>query len=475
MSTYLAPAALLPDGWATDVRLEVDDGGTLTHVAAGDTGEGASALAGPVLPGAANLHSHAFQRGLAGRAESAASPDDSFWTWREVMYRFVEGVGPEEQEALALQLYVEMLKAGYTAVGEFHYLHAQLDGTPYEDPAEMARRVLSASRRSGIGITLLPVLYTRGGFGDEPLEGAQRRFAPPGGDLLTLLEALLESEEDPQVRIGFAPHSLRAVPRDHLVAAVEAVRFLDPGMPIHVHAAEQQREVEACVADRDARPVEWILAETPASSGWCLIHATHVTPEEAEALARSAVVAGLCPTTEANLGDGIFPLADYLAAGGSFGIGSDSHVSVSPVEELRWLEYGQRLRRGERNVAARFRPDMTDHGTPSDTTDAAPAPPPHSTGELLYRAALDGGRAALGRAIGTLAPGCRADWVVLDPGHPSLAARDHETLLDGWIFSGNTTPVRDVMVGGSWVVEEGRHALEEEAREGFARTLRRLF
>lgn len=475
MPTYLAPAALLPDGWASDVRLEVDDTGTLTRVAAGDSGGGARSLAGPVLPGAPNLHSHAFQRGLAGRAESGSSADDGFWTWREVMYRFVERVGPEEQEALALQLYVEMLKAGYTSVGEFHYLHGQPDGTAYEDPAEMARRILSAARRAGIGITLLPVLYTRGGFENEPLEGAQRRFAPPGGDLLPLLETLLESEEDPQVRIGFAPHSLRAVPGDRLVAAAEAARSLDPGMPVHVHAAEQRREVEACLADRGARPVEWLLAETAASSGWCLIHATHVTPEETEALARSPVVAGLCPTTEANLGDGIFPLADYLAAGGSFGIGSDSHVSVSPVEELRWLEYGQRLRSGERNVAGRFHRGATGAGTRSEARSATAAPSPRSTGEILYRGALDGGRAALGREIAALAPGRRADWVVLDPGHPSVGARTHEGLLDGWIFSGNTTPVRDVMVGGRWMVEEGRHALEEEAREGFLRALRRLF
>lgn len=470
MPTYLAPTALLPDGWADDVRLEVDEAGTLVQVEARGRGEGATPLAGPVLPGVPNVHSHAFQRGLVGLAEAASSPDDSFWTWRDVMYRFVEQVGPEEQEALALHLYVEMLEAGYTSVGEFHYLHGRPGGGAYEDPAEMARRVVSAARRAGIGITLLPVLYTRGGFDDEPLEGAQQRFAPPGGDFMPLLETLLDAGEDPGVRIGFAPHSLRAVPGQRLIEAVEAARALDPGMPIHVHAAEQEGEVESCLADRGARPVEWLLAETAAGAGWCLIHCTHVTPEETEALARSAAVAGLCPTTEANLGDGIFPLDAYLSHGGGFAVGSDSHVSVSPAEELRWLEYGQRLRLRERNVAARYHRS----GPETTTGEAPPDGASRSTGEVLYRGALDGGRAALGRGIGALEPGLRADWIVLDPGHPGVAARPRERILDGWLFSGSPSPVRDVMVGGRWVVEEGRHPLRDEARESFVRTLRRL-
>ena len=457
--TLFAPQALLTDGWAQDVLLEVDAAGSLRQITRGAQVDGAQRLAGPVVPGMPNLHSHAFQRAIAGHGEHAdqtSRRDDSFWTWREVMYRFVGRLTPEQVQAIAAQLYVEMLKAGYTAVGEFHYLHHRPDGGPYDDRAEMSRRTIAAARQTGIGITQLPVLYGYGGFGAAPAGEGQRRFLNTPGELLAIIEALQASHnDDPQVRIGLAPHSLRAVTLETLSEAVAGLTALDAEAPVHIHIAEQIKEVEDCLQWSRKRPVEWLLEHCPPDRRWCLIHATHMSPRETADMAATGAVAGLCPTTEANLGDGLFPAVDYLAAGGAWGIGSDSHISVSPVEELRWFEYGERLARRRRNVLA---------------GEGAAA----SLGYRLYSDALAGGAQALGRPIGALEVGCRADLVVLDPASPTLCELPTERLLDAMIFAGNRNPVRDVMVGGQWVVCDGSHKDERAVLEDYRTAVRAL-
>jgi len=440
--SLFAERALLPDGWSRDVLIEIGADGACAAVTPDAAAGAAPRAPGPVVPGMPNLHSHAFQRAMAGLAERAGPGDDSFWTWREVMYRFVRRLTPEQAGAVASQLFVEMLKAGYTAVGEFHYLHHEPDGRPYGDLAEMSRRVIAAARRTGMGLTHLPVLYGFGGFGGQAAGEGQRRFLNDPERFLRLVEAIRdEVRGDPRFGFGIAPHSLRAVTPETLRAALEGLDALDAGAPLHIHVAEQQKEVHDCIDWSGQRPVEWLLGNADLGPRWCFVHATHMTEQETEALAGSGAVAGLCPTTEANLGDGVFPAPAYLAGGGAFGIGSDSHISVSPIEELRWLEYGQRLTRRRRNLLG---------------GEAEP-----SVGTVLYRSALAGGAQALGRPLGELAPGCRADLLVLDADCPTLVGKPDELLLDAMIFAGNDNPVRDVMVGGRWVVRERHH--DEEA------------
>jgi formimidoylglutamate deiminase len=393
-----------------------------------------------VLQGMPNLHSHAFQRAMAGLAERRGRSEDSFWSWRETMYAFASTVGPDELQAIAAQLYVEMLKAGYTQVCEFHYLHHQPDGTPYADPAAMSLALVEAAREAGIGLTLLPVLYMTGGFDARPLAERQRRFGHGVEDFLALVERL-RALETPMLRVGIALHSLRAVPEAAMRDVLDAVA--GTGMPIHIHIAEQLGEVQDCLAVHNARPVEWLLDRAPVDARWCLVHATHLTDDELRRVAASGAVVGLCPTTEANLGDGLFPLADYLDAGGALGIGSDSHISISPVEELRWLEYGQRLATHHRNVGAR-------------TAGA-------SVGATLWNAALAGGAQASGMPPpGAFATDRRADLLVLDDTSPLLAARDAASIIDSFLFAGNTPLVRDVKVAGRWVVRDFHHS--DEAR-----------
>ncbi|EIL92811.1 formimidoylglutamate deiminase [Rhodanobacter spathiphylli] len=416
-------------GWLADDRFGLSSAGALLDCA------GPQAPIGSwVLPGMPNLHSHAFQRAMAGLAERRSKAEDSFWSWRETMYAFAAAITPEQLKAIASQLYVEMLKSGYTRVCEFHYLHHQPDGTPYAQPAAMSLALIEAAREAGIGLTLLPVLYMSGGFDGRALSARQRRFGHSVDGYLRLLESL-RAHEDDAVRVGIALHSLRAVPEQAL-AEVLASPLARTG-PIHIHIAEQIGEVQDCLATRGARPVEWLFEHADVDERWCLVHATHLTEAETAQLARSGAVAGLCPTTEANLGDGLFPLADFLDAGGTLGVGSDSHISISPVEELRWLEYGQRLATRHRNIAARQQGD--------------------SVGETLWRAALAGGARASGAPVGELRAGARADLIVLDDASPLLAARDTRSLIDSFLFSGNTPLVRDVMVGGRWQVRDFRH------------------
>lgn len=433
--------------WQTGVRLAVGAGGRLVAAEA----EQAPTSLGWVLPGMPNLHSHAFQRAMAGLAERRGPGDDSFWTWRETMYAFAAHVGPGQLKAIAAQLYVEMLKAGYTHVCEFHYLHHRPDGRPHAEPAAMSHALVEAAEEVGIGMTLLPVLYMTGGFDERPLGERQRRFGHRVETYLELVEHL-RAMESPMLRVGIALHSLRAVPE----AALREVLAAEPAAtgPIHIHIAEQVGEVQDCLAQRDARPVQWLLDHAPVDARWCLVHATHMDDAEVRALAATGAVVGLCPTTEANLGDGVFPLADWMDAGGRLGIGSDSHISVSPVEELRWLEYGQRLVSRHRNVAARA--------------------PGASVGEQLWESALAGGAQAAEAGLGAAAPGHRADLLVLDEDAPQLAARDARSMLDSFLFAGNTPLVRDVMAGGDWVVRDFRHRDEEHIAQRYSDTLEAL-
>ena len=423
------------DGWHADAALAVDADGRLREPDDRADGE---MLGAWVLPGMPNLHSHAFQRAMAGLAERKGRADDSFWSWRETMYAFAATVGPDELQAIAAQLYVEMLKAGYTHVCEFHYLHHQPDGTRYAQPEAMSLALIEAAREAGIALTLLPVLYISGSFDGRALTARQRRFGHDVAAYLRLLDTLRKHESD-NLRIGIALHSLRAVPEQamHDVLASDLAKTC----PIHIHIAEQIGEVQDCLATRGARPVEWLFEHADVDARWCLVHATHLTAAETAQLARSGAVAGLCPTTEANLGDGLFPLAAYQDACGTLGIGSDSHISISPVEELRWLEYGQRLTSGHRNIAARAQ------GV--------------SVGETLWRAALHGGAQASGLPVGELRSGARADLIVLDENSPLLAARDARSVLDSFLFAGNTPLVRDVMAGGEWVVRDFHHRAED--------------
>jgi len=442
---YRADRLWRGDGWARDAVFGVDADGGL--VDAGGAGGAAESIGSWVLPGMPNLHSHAFQRAMAGLAERRGKAEDSFWSWRETMYGFAAAIGPDALQAIAAQLYVEMLKAGYTRVCEFHYLHHQPDGTPYAPPEAMSLALIEAAREAGIGLTLLPVLYVSGGFDARALSARQRRFGHDAERYLRLLETL-RAHEDRDLRVGIALHSLRAVPE----LALREVLASEPARsgPIHIHIAEQIGEVQDCLALRGARPVEWLFGHADVDARWCLVHATHLTEAETVQIARSGAVAGLCPTTEANLGDGLFPLAAYLDAGGALGIGSDSHISISPVEELRWLEYGQRLQTRRRNIGARH--------------------PGDSVGETLWRAALAGGTQASGLPAGDP----RADLIVLDETSPLLAARDEASMLDSWLFAGNTPLVRDVMRAGQWVVRGFRHRDEERIAARYRTAVQRL-
>ena len=448
---FWAEAALLPEGWAQQVRIAVDAAGDIVAIEPGATpGPRARRLTGPVIPGVPNLHSHAFQRAMAGGAERrSAQGQDSFWTWRETMYRFVGRFTPEDAQAVAAQLYVELLEHGFTSVCEFHYLHHQSDGTPYADPAEMAKRHIAAARRTGIGMTMLPSLYRHGGiFGVAPHDG-QRRFLNDLDGFARIVEGVREAiGADPQMAVGLAPHSLRAV------TPVMLRKIAGFDGPIHIHAAEQPKEVTECLAATGQRPVAWMLEHLPVDSRWVLIHATHLNDAEVAGLAASSAVAGLCPSTEASLGDGIFALPAYLAAGGRFGIGTDSHVGTAPNLELRQLETSQRLRDHARAVA-----------TGADN--------PHP-GRTLLDGALAGGAQASGRKLGALAVGMRADWVELDDQHPLLMERAGDALLDAWVFSGQGHAVKRVVCGGRVVVEDGRHVQAPAIRTEFARAMRRL-
>ena len=447
--------ALLPGGWARDVRVELSANGDFGEILPGGTQEGTRRVAGAVVPGIPNVHSHAFQRAMAGLTERGSTAEYGFWSWREQMYAFLARLSLDDVQVIASQLYAEMLRHGYTAVAEFHYLRNDPGGRPYAVPHEMALRLHEAATAAGIGLTLLPALYRVADFGADAPLAEQRRFVATVDEIIADSAALRrEVAGDGNRRIGLALHSLRAVPPGDLTDAVAALEAADAAAPIHIHVAEQVTEVRACLSWSGAAPVEWLLDHAPVDGRWCAVHATHMSGEETRALAASGAIAGLCPTTEANLGDGVFPFASYLVAGGRWGVGSDSHVSVSPVADLRMLEYSQRLTMHERNVAGGRKA--------------------HSTGRALLEGAWAGGAQASGRRLGAIRPGFRADLVVLDTDHPALVGKDEDQLPDAWIFSGEDTPVRDVMVGGAWVVEDGRHRRQEEIATAYRAVARKL-
>ncbi|WP_237153052.1 formimidoylglutamate deiminase [Oryzibacter oryziterrae] len=444
MTTIHAKAALTPDGWRENLRIRVENG----LISALETGE---ALAGDichavVVPGMPNLHSHAFQRGMAGLAETRGASRDSFWSWREVMYRFALTLSPEQVEAVAAELYIEMLEAGFTRVGEFHYLHHDLDGRAYADPAEMAARIAAAAGAAGIGLTLLPVFYAHSNFGGAAPASGQRRFLNDLDGFAALLDgARRHVAALPGGAVGLAPHSLRAVTAEELAALTD----LAGSGPVHIHIAEQTGEVEACLTATGARPVEWLLDHAAVDPRWCLVHATHMTADETARLARSGAVAGLCPITEANLGDGIFSGAAFAGAGGAWGIGSDSNVELSVAGELRMFEYSQRLAARARNVMSLRE---------------------GSTGRQLFDAALAGGARALGVEAG-LAIGAPADFVTLRADHPAVVGRGGDALVDGWIFSAGNGLVDCVYARGRKCVEGGRHVARPAIEARFRQTL----
>lgn len=473
---------LVGDRWRRDARVAVDEEGRIASITAGGIGSGGERVQGWTVPGVPNVHSHAFQRAMAGLAEGGGQtgrtgqPDrraNSFWHWRRVMYAFLERLSPDDMEAVAAQLYVEMLKAGFTCVGEFHYLHHPPGGGSYDDEAETSRRIVRAADAARIGLVHMPVVYETGGFGGEPLAGGQLRFRLDLDGARRLCDALepdfggsrrgCASRPRNRVhrRLGWAVHSLRAVSRESFGRIADFVGSGRSGdrSPVHLHVAEQEREVRECLAARGARPVEWLLDNAPVDERWCMVHATRVNDAELRGIAASGAVVGLCPTTEANLGDGLFPLGRFATHGGRFGIGTDSHVSRSPVEELRLLDYGQRLVLRTRSVL----PALADR-------DGALG---GASGALLECAWRDGAQ-ALGWDGGRTEVGRRADFVVLDPHHPALVGRDERTVLDSWVFSGTDSPVRHVFVGGVRVIEDGRHPQEEEIARAFRETAKRL-
>ena len=442
--------ALLPGGWARNVRVCIE----AERIVSVETarwpapGDERHRLA---LPGIANVHSHAFQRGMAGLGETRGATADNFWTWRELMYRFVERMSPDDVEAIAAQAYVDMLEAGFTRVGEFHYIHHDVCGAPYQDIAELATRIVAAAHSAAISLTLLPVFYAHAGFGGRPPERLQRRFindVESFGRLVDRCRRLLA--RDPSGIVGVAPHSLRAVTPDELAAIVP----LAQNWPIHIHVSEQTREVDDCLAWSGSRPVQWLLDHVPVDHRWCLVHAIHTTAEELRGMAESGAVAGLCPVTEANLGDGIFDARVFLAHGGRLGVGSDSNVLIGPAEELRQLEYAQRLARRERNVLA-------------GETSA-------STGRALYDRALSGGAIALGVEAAALREGAIADIISLDAGHVALACRTNDAVLDSFIFAAGRELVDCVWTCGRKVVTNGRHRDRDAIGSQFRRSLERL-
>ncbi|MBD5653808.1 MAG: formimidoylglutamate deiminase [Candidatus Eremiobacteraeota bacterium] len=436
-AAYIADRALLPDGWATNVRLEVDASGCFSTVARDATGHGATRLAGLLVPGMANVHSHAFQRAIAGRTERSGPADDSFWTWRERMYHLLGAIEADEFEAIATAAYAEMLAAGYTSVCEFHYVHHGPGGTPYARSTELADRIVRAARATGIALTLLPVLYQYSDFGRQPPNAGQARFILSFDAYASLVADLLSAYRgDPQITLGVAAHSLRAVAAEDVPKLVALANGLGSDAPIHMHACEQVREVEACVAEHATTPIALLARHVTLDERWCLIHATHATPQERALVSAAGAVVGLCPTTEASLGDGIFPAAEFVRAGGRIAIGTDSNASIDVAEELRWLEYVQRLRARERNAISPGR-------------DA-------STGRYLYESAARGGAQALGRNAGTIAVGKRADAVVL-----ALPNVENEDALDIAIFKSGAWRVAQAIVGGE-VCGQGRFAAAPE-------------
>ncbi|SDD90904.1 formimidoylglutamate deiminase [Kordiimonas lacus] len=449
MQKHYFSEGLVGGDWLHDLCLTVAPDGMITALESGKKAPAGKPVHGPVLPAMPNLHSHAFQRAFAGLAEFREAGASDFWSWRNAMYHFARHMTPEAVEVIASALYVEMLKAGYSAVGEFHYLH-----NAHEDQSlAMSEAVLKAANASGIALTHLPVLYQASDFGGELPVSGQAPFIHSTDDFTRLLK-VLKPRFDGRHRLGLTFHSLRAVPEDSFAPAIDAIETLDMKAPIHIHIAEQTREVNACVDWADKRPVEWLLESQNVDERWCLVHATHVVEAEWRGMAERGCVVGLCPTTEANLGDGVFPAHEFVKAGGRFGVGSDSHISIDVREELRLLEYGQRLARQARTVLTH-----ADGG---------------HTGEFLWRQAARGGAQALAQPVGEIAVGKRADLIVLDGKAPMFAGAAYSQIVDAFVFSGQPATITDVMVAGDWVITGGRHANEDEIFGRYNETVGRI-
>lgn len=454
MKRHLLQHALLPDGWQHDLLVETDDHGLITSIGADpmQSGPDPQHLRGFVIPGMPNAHSHAFQRAMRADTEFRKSARDSFWTWRNAMYALANSITPAELELIARQLFIEMLEAGYTSVAEFHYLHRQQDGSAFDTGAAgnpLHAAVISAARATGIGLTFLPVLYQHSDFGGKPLREDQRRFHLSNAEFVDLFRTRAQPAHPASpMRWGAAFHSLRAVGPEALHEVSAALRGIDPGMPIHIHIAEQVLEVKACLAATGMRPVQWLLSQNLADPHWCLVHATHTDHNELRGVASSGASICICTTTEANLGDGLFDTGFLLKAGGTACIGSDSEVCIDPAEELRWLEYQQRLKRRRRAVlASRDRPHV---------------------GAMLWTHAARAGARALGQPVGEIRVGARADWLVLEKDHPAIAGAAPEGVLDRLVFGDGRAAIRDVLVAGRTVVSNGRHGLREESRRAFS-------
>ena len=447
---YFFEHALLAENWAKDVSVVSDAKGDITSVTPNTKDVRSDHRAKIALPGLPNVHSHAFQRAMAGMAEVKGAGDDSFWTWRKVMYQFLERLTPDDLYAIASLAYCEMLESGFTAVSEFHYLHHDASGSAYNDIGAMAFAIAEAAQTSGIGPTFLPVFYANSQFGGAPPTDAQRRFVNSPDQFATLLDRIDHIATSlPDAQVGIAPHSLRAVTPESLAE----VLTLKPNGPLHIHIAEQTKEVDDCIQWSGQRPVEWLLNHQNIDQRWCLIHATHMTQTERQTIAQSGAVVGLCPITEGNLGDGIFSGVDYVQDGGRFAIGSDSNVLINAAEELRTLEYTQRFRDRGRNLLG------------TDNT---------STGRALFDHALSGGTQSLGRKIGKIDVGFRADIITLNTDHPALVALINDGWLDGWIFAANSPAISDVWVGGRHVVSEGKHHKRDQIRAHYSQTMKRL-
>lgn len=449
MTVLYAQELLTTEGWlrAARVHLVADRIVAIESGVSAQAGDERHAVIVPAMP---NVHSHAFQRGMAGLAERRGSDGDDFWSWREVMYRFASRITPEQLEAIAAQAYVEMLEAGFGRVGEFHYLHHDIAGRRFADPAEMAGRIAAAAAQTGIALTLLPVFYAHASFGGTAPQPSQERFVldlDGYGRLVERCQALTAAL--PGGVSGMAPHSLRAVTSAELA---EVVRML-PEAPVHIHVAEQLAEVHDCVAWSGLRPVRWLLEHMDVDARWCLVHATHADATEIEAIARSGASVGLCPVTEANLGDGIFPVAGFIAAGGQFGVGTDSNVCISLAAELSLLEYAQRLVHQSRNVIG---------------LEAC------STGMALFRRALAGGARALGVANAGIAVGHVADLVSLARDEPAMLCRSGDAWMDAWLFASPNNAVDCVWVGGRKQVEHGRHRQRDRVRRVYRQAIQAL-
>lgn len=467
MKKYYAANILLRDGWATDQTITIENG-IIIAITSGKEDD-AIEFQGAVIPGMINCHSHAFQRAFAGFSEQGSEGKDSFWTWRKIMYKFLAQLNHDDVQVIAQQLYIEMLKAGFTRVAEFHYLHHDIHGKPYcEDStdstknhnpkhklATMAQAIFNAAQNSGIGLTLLPVLYQYAGFGQQTPNEGQKRFINSTAQFNQLVsECFGLTKKYPNTNLGIAPHSLRAVDKESITQAVDHVRSLDNKAPIHIHIAEQQQEVTDCLHHYAKRPVQWLLDNIELDEHWCLIHATHINEQEQQGIVASKAIAGICPTTEANLGDGIFPTTEFLALNGTFAIGSDSHISVNPMEELRWLEYAQRLTKQQRAILAS-----------SETP---------SVGQNLWHRAATGGAQSTSSNTGVISVGKQADLLVLDQKQTSLFANNNKQLLDSVIFASQKNMIKDVMVNGQWVVQNGEHPKAQSSANNFANLLARL-